>query len=552
MTTTQKKFDITLKAALFISVLTAVFIICAIPINSHDFWWHLNTGDFILEHTQLPGGDDPYTYSILDSDEHNQIRAEIINKQYWLSQVFLSLANSLMGLQGVIFLRVLVYAALILAVFQAARKRSTFIGASLLLPILILTLSIVLEDTDRPQNFGFLYALLTLLTVEMTVLKKRASLLYLTLPIILVYSNSHAGAVVSICYLATYTFFSFFEQRLLPLRKHLVICLGLALLVIAFNPTGYQIFSQLLFPQQSFAVTVTSEYRSPLSIFRQSLQYPGWASYWLFALIAPITIGFLLLKKHFSACFILAATLAMSLLSIRYILFFAPLAYFFTSAPLDNLLEKTIGNFRNKRTAIEISIVLSFAVYLLLLHPNMQYFSFHQGRLSIGPELRQDIFPINAARFLKENSPAGNIFNLEAWGGYLEYQLSPEYKFFTDTRNLDENRLRQHFAILSYNSEGIRLIEHYGINTIVIPPIDYISGSIFNIVRALYRSPDWQLIYFGKNALIFSRDKRFNPIDKSMIYVHTYYQLNYWSQIYSLTPTFQKSLQEAQYYLGKR
>ncbi len=368
----------------------------------------------------------------------------------------------------------------------------------------------------------------------------------------MLYANSHAGAVVSICYLGTYLFFSFFENRLVPYRKTLGICFFLSLIAAGLNPNGYQVFFALLSPAPSYVASVTAEYKSPLSIFLPSLRHSSWFAYWILVLLAPVTGVYLIIKRNFSACFILIATLTLSLLAIRYIFFFTQAAYLFSAFMFGSTLAKHESKFFAGKTVFyEIAILTIFLIGILYLHPNAQYQSTDGMMPQTMPEIRQDLYPIKATQFIKEERPQGRIFNLEAWGGYLEYHLYPEYRFFTDTRNLDENRIKQHFAILAYNDEGKRLIDHYNINTMVIPPIDYYSGSIYPIIREFYRSRDWQLIYYGKNALIFSKDKRFTPIAKSMIYLQTYYQLNYWSQIYPLTPTYMQSLQEAKYFLSR-
>ncbi|PLX98710.1 MAG: hypothetical protein C0623_11960 [Desulfuromonas sp.] len=548
----NNRFQLAQQAIILLSIFISVYIICAIPINSHDFWWHLNTGDYILEQTQLPGSEDPYTFSVINSDEYNTKRAEFINKQYWISQVIFSFANSAMGLQGIIYLRVALFSVIMFAAYFYVRKRTTILAACIFLPLFILTMAIVLEDTDRPQNFGFLYAFLTVMIVEFAIHKAKRNYLLLCLPVILLYANSHAGAAVSICYLGVYVFFSFFEKRLIPYRGVLAVCFALTFIAIGLNPNGYQVFTQILGTNQSYVASVTSEFRSPFSIFHPSLAYPGWTAFWILTLIAPLTAVYLLVKKEFSAAFILCATLVMALISMRYIFFFTPLAFYFTACFTGSFLDKRKPNITRHEGVAATFIIFTFALILFLSHQNMQFYSFNNGLPRTSPLIRQDIYPITATQFLKENDLGRNIFNLEAWGGYLEYHLYPQYRFFTDTRNLDENRIKQHFSILAYNQQGKKLLSEYNISTVIIPPIDYRSGAIYNIIREFYRSDEWQLIFYGKNAMVFSKDQRSTTISKSMIYLHVLSQLNYWGQIYPITPAYIKSLQEAKYFLARR
>jgi len=122
-------------------------------------------------------------------------------------------------------------------------------------------------------------------------------------------------------------------------------------------------------------------------------------------------------------------------------------------------------------------------------------------------------YPSGAVHFLKQNRLSGNMFNPYDWGGYLIWQLYPDYKVFTDGRELQEEIFWQHVSIMKGSSQtfgGIPewklYLEAYGINFIITYSVDSFSWSLIPLVSALLYDEEWQLIYLDKNSLIFVRD----------------------------------------------
>lgn len=92
--------------------LFAIFAIAAIgPIRNYDFFWHLATGRWIVEHAALPQVD-PFAVA---SDKHPWINAE------WLFQVVAYAFHRAVGLAGMSFVRALLAAGIFVLIFTRTK-----------------------------------------------------------------------------------------------------------------------------------------------------------------------------------------------------------------------------------------------------------------------------------------------------------------------------------------------------------------------------------------------------------------------------------------------
>ena len=78
-----------------------------------DTWWHLASGRWIVEHGRLPSGD-PFSYTVPG--------AEWINLQ-WLFDVAIYIVHRVAGIEALVLLSVVAYAATVAAAVFIARKR---------------------------------------------------------------------------------------------------------------------------------------------------------------------------------------------------------------------------------------------------------------------------------------------------------------------------------------------------------------------------------------------------------------------------------------------
>jgi len=104
------------------------------------------------------------------------------------------------------------------------------------------------------------------------------------------------------------------------------------------------------------------------------------------------------------------------------------------------------------------------------------------------------------------------MFNPYIWGGYLIWELYPEYKVFIDGRGLIEDIFLQENDVWEASSSDLAglpkwkaILNAYNINFIITYSVDDISGELIPLIKAVMYDPEWYLVYIGNNSLIFLR-----------------------------------------------
>ena len=201
------------------------------PIYDPDFWWHLKTGETIVQGGELLESD-PFSFH-----ETNGVsaREKIILKGYWLWQVAAYNLYSLLGLNGVLLLKFLTVVAMATTlVLQFYRKRiSVGLAAPLLVVGFWLTSNFPLE---RPQAVSFLFAIIL---VGLLTSVRRGGRLGPSLPIIMcLWANVHSGFVFGDLILFCFAVGVVAEYRHdLPKMKNLLVwtCAGVAASLVLNN-----------------------------------------------------------------------------------------------------------------------------------------------------------------------------------------------------------------------------------------------------------------------------------------------------------------------------
>lgn len=526
--------------AAFCLMAAAVFVTALAPINSADFWWHLKTGDYILSHSALPQ-DDPFTYTYGREPVGSEHRAFFM-KQYWLAQALFSVVVKYFGFTGLIVFRGLVFVAIAAIVFSLVRLLSENGLSSLaLLPFMLATRTAI-EDSDRPQMFAFLCAILIIAAVEWAVHKRKQWPLFLiNIPAMLLTANMHGGYVICIFILAVYALFSFFEERLIPMRKAIVLSNVLAIVVTACNPNGWYAFQEV-FLVASFGANnnIIMEYRSPVDMLQAVSGNAGWVSYFILACFAVVAAGYHAYKRRYSWAALLFSMTAASLYAMRFIYFFVPVAAVLIAVFLG---ETVFRRMSLKWAAPVVGVLMVCVVLFKPVHPN---------RFGIEVIFDGKTFPFSAADFiLRENIPQPMLNDIR-FGGYLAWRLWPRYRMFIDTRNLSGSLLSEYLEMMLFTDTGRKLLDSYKIASVVTPAIFPYTGEVVPLVRGLYREPDWSLVYCDGESMIFVR-RGFaqRELSKKKVYQEVLLEVQFWRRIYPWGPDYGESIEEALGELGR-
>jgi hypothetical protein len=156
-----------------------------------------------------------------------------------------------------------------------------------------------------------------------------------------------------------------------------------------------------------------------------------------------------------------------------------------------------------KKIELPSAIVLSIALIIVINNADI----FKSG-------IRMNKYPEGAARFLKENRIAGNMFNPYVWGGYLMWELYPDYKVFIDGRGLIGEVFFQEVRVLGASRQPVEqlpewkaILKAYNVDFIITYSVDNFTGRLVPLIPALLNDPAWHLIYMDNISLIFLQER---------------------------------------------
>lgn len=533
----------------------AVFIYLLSPVRDVDFPWHLKSGEYIVQHKEIPV-DDPFSHThegFIGDREKFQL------SQYWLAQVIFYGLYSAGGLTPIVIFRTLWFLMFFVLLWTMLRKRGLYYA------IIFSVLSVITLDShrsDNPQIFSTVFALFLIFFLE-KFRKDPASprALFYIPPLMLLWANLHGGFIfgfaIILIYISTETIKYFFcrsgnlrlGQALNTKQLSSLAIFGFASIFISYmNPNGFKAleiaFEPYIRPAEFKGfysgvrgymdpIQATADpYGSKLSDF----------SFWILLGYISIVILFKITRKKMleltSFSLIVFSAIA-SLSAVRYITFFVAVAI---PLMVDYRFLKENISLKKLNDSKLIFALFLFSFLLLIgwqlkLKDKANLFEFKETR----------IYPVRAANFLIENHIEGNMFNSYNKGGYLLWKLYPKYKVFFDTRVLNIETITDGISISNasnYMGEPLSsslalaladivpeelgkikisieetekdfegsplwnaLLNHYKIDIIIHEACNFFTGEISPLILKLMKDDEWSLIYLDGNVLIFLRNK---------------------------------------------
>jgi hypothetical protein len=447
-----------------------------------DFWWHLKTGQYILEHRSLPVPD-PFAYTTAlhppDAVAHFNLTHE------WLSQVLLYLVYAATGFPAVVLLRAVLLAVLCgLAGLLSARLSGNLYAG---IAAAFATASVAIEFTaDRPAIVTFIGVALFVTLLEMR------RFLWALPALALIWANCHGGFFLGWIVLLAYC------VDTIPIgpnrittheRARLWLVTGASIAVSGLNPNGFGVLATLAAYRRSDLTANLIEWRSP------SLWGPPYGfDVLLYASALVLAVSWR--RVRLSHWILFAAFTAASLMAFRNVMLVGFLAPILIAAYLPFRI----------RTPRPVAWAAPALIATGIL-AGLAQGSFFQLRVATW------ITPVDAASWLLANHVTGQMFNTYEQGGYLIWKLWPQERVFIDGRALSETLNRDYRQILfnrgSYADQvtGPRaeLIARYGIRVVVLNTLDYVSGALYPLALALANpnNSDWQLVYEDSQDVIF-------------------------------------------------
>jgi len=457
----------------------------AVKVWDIDFWWHIAAGRNILENGVIPSADPFGMYDAANACGQTVLKSE------WLGQVSLYSVYRWFGLDGIVMFRAGILALCLAIVYFRCRLASSNNPFSLVITAMA-GLAILHHTGERPQLFSFLFISLLFLLLDNFIRTGNRWMLYSIPPLILLWSNTHAGALMGVASLGLFGIGYVLENRWTQGRYNtpsnivMVVVVTLSCIVLVTAPSGLDTFKCIIFQQSGLIREIVSEYASPWSL------WPATLYYWVFISVTLVALPGFFNKAFFKQSALVFALGSISMFGYRYIPLFVLVAAPYVAASLGRSLKM----FKLPATAIHLSVLVIALAFL--------GYGFKQDKV-FQHGLQEQRFPVGAVAFIKANKLSGKMFNSMNWGGYLLWNLSGTTNLFIDGRTLDPYRVAPYTNILWATPEGLRLFEQANFDLVLVPPGNAFTGERYPLIAYLQNQPGWQKVYQDRSGYLFAR-----------------------------------------------
>lgn len=486
----------------------AAFLSGLFDIQNFDVWWHLKTGELIVTEGSIPDTD-PFSYTAYG-------RPWVTHE--WLSEVIFHLIDANLGAAGLIYLKAALLAVSVGLVLSLTLRRRESVTVLLLFPFFLFP--IALRPFVRPHIFTLFFTSVLLLLLYRYREDGNRKALYIIPPVFLLWANLHSGVTLGLIILTTFALGSLAARRLSRQRpapgrgmrfRPLAMTLVASFLASLVNPNHLEalIYPFLLARNPLFTRTI-AELKGPLS--------PEYSmAFWqigFFATIAITAAVACFTRRHtdLASIFPLLIYLSLSFFAHRNIPTFALIALAYCCVSLTAKMKpakpasgKAGRRALIPRTAGPVFSVIVPGLTVLLLLVKGTYMGDGEWR-TLGTGIEEENYPIGAYEFLEEAGLDGNMVNKMAFGGYLIYRGFPRRKVFIDGRLLlyGDNYSRTYLNAY-YGSIGVEeLTGRYDTDYFL---LDYPKEDEPRMIQYyLSRSPDWKLVYWDDNSLVYVKN----------------------------------------------
>jgi hypothetical protein len=470
----------------FLAVLfLGLFALAARNVTDPDIWWHLKTGQLIVDSKSIPHTD-PFSYT----------RAgEPWIAHEWLTDVLLYELLRAAGWAGLIT----AFAAVLCAAFFLLYLRC---GANLCVAgVATLVAAFATRPVwgVRPQTLSLLLISLWLLILERS--ECTPKILWWTLPLTLLWVNLHAGFALGLVVYALFLAGEWLEGKIGTSRNPQSIRLAvfifvLDLAIVPLNPNGMKLFWYPIQTLRSAAMqNYIAEWASPN--FHRA-EYLPFLLIVLGLLAASSWSGIRIRPRDL---LLLIVSLFAALGSIRLIPLFVLVAVPLLAKQMAASLQMppAIQSRRRNlpvavRGVLNSVIILSMATFVILHTVQI---------IQRQPEAEKQLFPEAAVAFLQSHPPGGPIFNHYDWGGYLTWKLYPSVRVFIDGRAdvYGEQFLHQFADTYQFKGDWQQTLQLWNINTVLVPANSALA-------TGLRRAPGWTVSYEDVQAVILNRSRK--------------------------------------------
>ena len=485
-----------IEKVIFGIILFIIFGVASSLIVSDDTFWQLLSGRYMME-----------TKSLIRTDTFTLTFDAPRIEHCWLHDIIYYLIYSQSGYDGISLLKGLLVT--LTATFLILTARS---GPASVPSLLILTIPAFLLShwawLDRPQLWSFLAFAVLIYFIERYRKKPDRSIFYF-LPVMVLWSNLHAGAILAFPVMAAYLAgegVGLITGRSSLSRADYTRLVWLSIFMVlttAVTPyTDFHILKALsrhVFKGGGFS-------GAQLPVVLRNLDWKGYSfsDYPIFAYacgVAAIIFGLGWRRFSFSHLILLLGLAFMALKGARHI----PLFFFGCAAILpqylDAVFQPVAVRFKPRMSRV-FRWAVCFAGVSLVSTMVYQIYT-KNGIFRTG--LTEWQYPLKAVTFIQQHKLPAPLFNSRDWGGYLAWRLYPEYRVFWDARDTSQEMFVLGAQITNGDPNWHTALQDHGVKTLVIKPLEQLRGWSFGILKELAKSPYYAPVFADSFSLVFVR-----------------------------------------------
>ncbi|CAG0936229.1 hypothetical protein TFLX_05095 [Thermoflexales bacterium] len=450
-----------------------------------DMYWHLRTGQFILETRTIPAAD-PFSWTAFGApwvDVH------------WLSQVILYSSYALLGMPGL----ALLVAVLVVLAFVFVWKQME--GGPFVRAFIVVLAAAAAGAVWTPRSQMATFVFTPLIAYLIYLYKwKQTDRLWLIPVVFGLWVNLHGGYISGFMVLGAVLageianhVLGFNGPEVMNWRcwRKLLIITAISGAVLLINP--YTV-AALQLPFKTVNIGVLQDFIEEWAApnFHELYQQP---MVWML-LLTLVIIGWAGRRLDATDAAWLVLFAYISFLARRNIGLFALMA-----APImSRHAAALIGRYRwGQRRLSNGSPILNWLILLLIVvAASLKVLAPIVPAAQAQAEAQ--ILPAKATDWIVANQPAGQLFNSYNWGGYLLWRLWPEYPVYADGRTdvYPNAFLQEYLQIVTGQQDAPALFDERGIRTVIIE-------QEAPLVIQLVKSGLWQEAYRDEKAAVLTR-----------------------------------------------
>jgi hypothetical protein len=451
-----------------------------------DTAMHTRTGDFILDHANVPTTD-PFSFT--------RPGAPWVALQ-WGTAVAFSALNRSFGLKGIVLL-----CGVVIALYLTALARDMVLrgvnGLMALLLVMVGSSASMLHFHARPHLFTLLFLTFASFLIARD-REQQSWRIWLLPPLMAVWVNMHSGFPALLAVLGMLVAGCALSRDWQGTKRYASVLAATAAATL-INPNGIALHVHIAkFLNSPWAMANINEYQSP--VFRSEDMY----CYMGLLFLALVACGRHFLRREWTECLWILFFSAGSLISARHIPLFIVMTLPLTGLALNEAwVQFTAGK---KRSSIAGALrdisekttgnLQQISVWTAVIIVGVALFA---SRKNWPTDLSVKYFPVTVARSFAGELATGRVFTTDQWGDYLLWTGYPRQRVFIDGRSdfYGDKVGADYLTILEGHAGWRETMERYRVNMVLVPP-----GT--PLIELLSLNPSWRVTHRDSQAVLLT------------------------------------------------